>query len=108
MSYYRCPAMKLGDRTQIDSECKDHLLALTQPQVRRLDKYAGGTEIDGFAQLPAAARDSDVDNGSSTVPRVKAAFHLIEPRVVLVVLRRDGTIMQVSGRTAGTTQLNCV
>jgi hypothetical protein len=108
MSYYGCPAMKLGHGTQIDGECEDHLLALTQPQVRRLDKYAGGTEIDGFAQLPAAARDGDIDDSSSTVPRVQAAFHLIEPRVVLVVLRRDATIMQVYGRTAGTTQLNCV
>jgi hypothetical protein len=85
----RRSAVQFRDGSQIDSEREHHLLPLAQAQVGGFDKYARCAQIDGLAQLSAAARDSNIDNGSCTVPRVQAAFHLNEPRVFLVVVRRD-------------------
>jgi hypothetical protein len=76
MSDDRRAPMKLRHRSQVDGECQDYLLTLTQTQVGGFDKYARSAQIDGFAQLSAATRDSDIDNSSCTVPRVQAAFHL--------------------------------
>jgi hypothetical protein len=90
-------------RSQVDGERQHHLLPFAQAQVGGFDKYARSTQIDGLAQFSAAARDSDIDNGSCTVPRVQAAFHLNEPRVFLVVVRRDRTIMPLSGPAPCTT-----
>jgi hypothetical protein len=83
------PPVQFGDRAEIDCECQDHLLPFAQSQVGGFDEYARSAQIDSLAQLSAATRDSDVDNCSSTVPRMQAAFHLNEPRVILLVLRRD-------------------
>ena len=83
------PPVELGDCSQIDGECEDHLLSLAQAQVRGFDENAGSAQIDRLAQFAAATRNGDIDNGSCTVPRVKAAFHLNEPRVFLVIVRRD-------------------
>jgi len=81
--------MQLCDSAQIDRECQYDLLAFAQAQIGGLDKYPGGAQIDRLAQFSATTRDSDVDDCSSTVPRVQAAFHLNEPRVILLVVRRD-------------------
>jgi hypothetical protein len=67
--------VQLGDRAQVDCEGQHDLLPLAQAQIGGFDEYACGTQVDGLAQFPAAARDSDVDDGSSTVPRMQAAFH---------------------------------
>jgi hypothetical protein len=83
------PPVQLSDSAQVDRECQHDLLPFAQAQIRGLDEYASSAQVDGLAQFPAAARDSDVDDCSSTVPRVKAAFHLNEPRVILLVVRRD-------------------
>jgi hypothetical protein len=77
------------DGAQVDCERKYDLLPFAQTQIGGLDEYSRRAQIDGLAQLPAATRNSDVDNCSSTVPRVQAAFHLNEPRVILLVVRRD-------------------
>jgi hypothetical protein len=71
----RRAAVELRHRSQIDGERQHDLLSFAQAQIRRLDEHARGTEIDGFAQLSAAAGNCDVDDCSSTVPRMKAAFH---------------------------------
>jgi hypothetical protein len=89
VSDHGCPPVQLGDGTQIDRECQYDLLPLAQAEIGGFDEYASSAQIHSLAQLPAATRISDVDNGSSTVPRVKAAFHLNEPRVILLVVRRD-------------------
>jgi hypothetical protein len=83
------PPVQFRDRAQIDCEREHDLLSLAQTQIGRFDEYAGSAQIDGLAELPSATRDGDVDNCSSTVPRVQAAFHLNEPRVILLVVRRD-------------------
>ena len=85
----RSSAVQFRYGSQIDGERQYHLLTFAQAQVGGFDKYARRTQIDGLAQFSAAARDSDIDDGSCTVPRVQAAFHLNEPRVFLVVVRRD-------------------
>lgn len=85
----RSSTVQFRDGSQIDGERQHHLLTFAQAQVGGFDKYARSTQIDRLAQLSAAARDSDIDNCSCTVPRVQAAFHLNEPRVFLVVVRRD-------------------
>lgn len=69
------PPVQFGDRAQVDGEGEHDLLSLAQAQIGSFDEYACGTQVDGLAQFPAAARDSDVDDGSSTVPRMQAAFH---------------------------------
>jgi len=89
VSDYGCPPVQLGDGAQIDRECQYDLLAFAQAQIGGLDEYPRGAQIDRLAQLPAPTRDGYIDNGSCTVPRVQAAFHLNEPRVVLLVVRRD-------------------
>jgi hypothetical protein len=68
--------MELRDSSQVDGKCQDDLLTLTQAEVGGFNKHARSAQIDGFTQLSAATRDSDIDNGSCTVPRVQAAFHL--------------------------------
>jgi hypothetical protein len=83
------PTVQLRDGAKIDRECQYDLLPFAQAQIGGFDEYARSAQVDGFAQFPAATRNSDVDNGSSTVPRVQAAFHLNEPRVILLVVRRD-------------------
>jgi hypothetical protein len=67
--------VKLGDSPEIDGKRQDDLLAFAQSQIRRLDEDAGGAEIDGLAELPTTTGNSDVDGGTSTVPRMQAAFH---------------------------------
>ena len=85
----RCPTMQFCDGSEIDRERQYDLLSFAQAEVGRFDKNASGAQIDGLAQLSAATRDGDVDNGSCTVPRMQAAFHLNQPRVFLLVVRRD-------------------
>jgi hypothetical protein len=90
MSNDRGSAMQLRYSPEVDREGQYYLLSLTQAQVGRFNEYARSAQIDGLAQLSTAAGDRDIDNGSCTVPRVQAAFHLNEPRVFLViVVRRD-------------------
>jgi hypothetical protein len=72
----RSSAMQFRHGSQVDSERQHNLLPFAQAQVRGFDKYARSAQIDGLAQFPATTRDSDIDNGSCTVPRVQAAFHL--------------------------------
>jgi hypothetical protein len=67
--------VQLGHRTQVDRECEHDLLTLAKAKIRRLDENAGGTEIDRLAQLSATTWNGDIDNGTGTVPRMKAAFH---------------------------------
>jgi hypothetical protein len=83
------PPVQFCHGAQVDRERQYDLLALAQTQIGGLNEYARRAQIDGLAQFPAATRDSDVDNCSSTVPRVQAAFHLNQPRVFLLVVRRD-------------------
>ena len=72
----RGPAMELRDSSEVDGKGQHHLLTFAQAEVGGFDEYARSAQIDGFTQLSAATRDSDIDNGSCTVPRVQAAFHL--------------------------------
>jgi hypothetical protein len=85
----RSAPMQFRDGSEVDRERQYDLLALTQPEVRGFDENAGSAQIDGFAQLSATTRNGDIDNGSCTVPCVQAAFHFNEPRVVLLVVRRE-------------------
>jgi hypothetical protein len=73
----RGSAMELRDSSQIDGKSQDDLLTLSQTQVGGFNEYARSAQIDSLTQLSAATRDSDIDNGSCTVPRVQAAFHLM-------------------------------
>jgi hypothetical protein len=89
VSDYGRPPVQFCDGAEVDCERQYDLLSFAQTQIGGLDEYARGAQIDCFTQLPAATRDSDVDDCSSTVPRMQAAFHLNEPRVILLVVRRD-------------------
>ena len=89
MGNNRGPPVQFCDSPEVDRERQYDLLTLAQSQVRGLDEHACGAQIDCLAQFPPTTRDGDIDNGSCTVPRVQAAFHLNEPRVVLLVVRRD-------------------
>jgi hypothetical protein len=84
-----CPSMEFRHCSQVDGEGEHDLLPFAQSEVGSLDEDTRGAQIDGLAQLPAATRNSDVDNGPSSVPRMQAAFHLNQPRVVLLIVRRD-------------------
>jgi hypothetical protein len=97
VSDHGCPSVQLGDSAQIDRECQYDLLTFAQAEIGGLDEHSGGAQIHRLAQLSAATRNGYVDNGSCTVPRVQAAFHLNEPRVILLVVRRDLAIMPSSG-----------
>src|SRR5579872_1530274 len=81
--------MQLGNGAEVDGKGEYDLLALTQPEIRGLDEDTRGTEVHRFAELSAAARNGDIDNGSSTVPRMQAAFHFMS-LAFLILLRRDG------------------
>ena len=85
----RSAPMQFRDGSEVDRERQYDLLSLAQTQIGGFDEDASRTQIDSLAQFPAATRNGDVDNGSSTVPRMQAAFHLNEPRVFLLVVRRD-------------------
>jgi hypothetical protein len=99
--------VQLCDGAQVDRECQHDLLTLAQAQIGGFDENARCAQIDGLAQFPAATRNSDVDNGSSTVPRMQAAFHLNEPRVFLLVVRRDQSHYAVV-RTCAMHRLNLI
>jgi hypothetical protein len=89
VSDYGRATVQFCDGTEVDCERQYDLLSFAQTQIGGLDEYARGAQVDCLAQLPATTRDGDVNNGSSTVPRMQAAFHLNEPRVILLVVRRD-------------------
>jgi hypothetical protein len=93
------PPVEFRYGTQVDGEGQHHLLSFAQSQVGRFNKHTCGAQVDGFTQLPAATRNRNVDNGSSSMPRMQAAFHFNQPRVILLVVRRDGAIMPSSGPT---------
>jgi hypothetical protein len=67
--------MKLRHRAQIDGEGQLDLLTLAQPEIRRFDENAGGTQIHRAAQLATPAGNVDVDGGASPMPGMKTAFH---------------------------------
>src|ERR1700728_541653 len=67
--------MEFGDGAEIDGEGEDHLLALAQAQVRRLDEHAGGAQVHGLAELASAAGNRDVHDRASPVSGVQSAFH---------------------------------
>jgi hypothetical protein len=90
VSHHGGSPVQLGHGPEIDCKGEHDLLSLAQSEIGRLNEHARGAQIDGLTQFPAAARNGDVDNGSSSMPRMQAAFHLNQPRVFLVVVRRDG------------------
>jgi hypothetical protein len=71
-----CAPVQFRDSPEVDRERQYDLLPFAQPEIGGLNEYAGGAQIDGLAQFPPTTGDSDIDNGSCTVPRVQAAFHL--------------------------------
>jgi hypothetical protein len=83
------PPVQFCDGTQVDRERQYDLLTFAQTQIGGLDEDARRAQVDSLAQFPAPTRNGDVDDCSSTVPRVQATFHLNEPRVFLLVVLRD-------------------
>jgi hypothetical protein len=71
----RCAPVQLGHGAEIDCEGQHDLLTFAEPQISRLDEYARSAEIDRLAQLSATTWNGDIDDGTGTVPRMKAAFH---------------------------------
>jgi hypothetical protein len=67
--------MEFGHGPEIDREREYDLLAFSQAEIGGLDKDPGGAQIHRLAKLSASAGYGDIDDGSSPVPRVQAAFH---------------------------------
>jgi hypothetical protein len=71
----RRPPVQLRHGTEIDREGQYDLLTFAKAEIRRLYENARGAEIDRLAKLSATTGNGDVDDGTGTVPRMKAAFH---------------------------------